>query len=279
MRALLATTLDSVGHHRAVVEAKRGARRDRLRVLDNEVVRRIWDLESAGPFAVPVDRLAHTCRKPECRPCQRRDLQSLWSGATQPLADLKAELWAELGASGNWECPYCGMATVDGFDHYLPQHHYPEYSATAENLVPACTVCNRRKRSRRPVAGARFLHPMFDPMDVRMLRCDVEWHGSALTAQLSVDRGAAAIQGVLEELEFHFDELRLADRFRQQAPGEIAAFWSEAGGTSGVVSRAGLYAARQRAAGQAQVYGENRWTALLFGAIADWIDIELALLP
>ena len=50
-----------------------------------------------------------------------------------------------LGSARFDACPYCNATTVDSLDHALPRTVYPEFSVLAQNLVPACGQCNRKK--------------------------------------------------------------------------------------------------------------------------------------
>jgi len=63
-------------------------------------------------------------------------------------------------------CPLCGIGTVNTLDHYLPKTHFPIYSVTPNNLVPACTWCQGEKSEYFPTTeGGQLLHPYFDDID------------------------------------------------------------------------------------------------------------------
>ncbi len=63
-------------------------------------------------------------------------------------------------------CPLCGIGTVNTLDHYLPKTHFPVYSVTPNNLVPACNWCQGEKSEYYPTTeGGQLLHPYFDDMD------------------------------------------------------------------------------------------------------------------
>lgn len=71
-----------------------------------------------------------------------------------------------MGAPKNQRCPLCGIGTVNTLDHYLPKTHFPVFSVTPNNLVPACTWCQREKREYYPTTkGEQILHPYFDDFD------------------------------------------------------------------------------------------------------------------
>ncbi|MEW6290344.1 MAG: hypothetical protein AB1545_10870 [Thermodesulfobacteriota bacterium] len=63
-------------------------------------------------------------------------------------------------------CPLCGIGTVSTLDHYLPKSHFPVYSVTPNNLVPACDWCQGEKSEYYPTTeGGQLLHPYFDDVD------------------------------------------------------------------------------------------------------------------
>ena len=60
-------------------------------------------------------------------------------------------------------CPLCGHRTVSTLDHYLPKSIYPSLVVVPNNLVPACSDCNKLKLSH--VAGTQegqTMHPYYD---------------------------------------------------------------------------------------------------------------------
>lgn len=64
------------------------------------------------------------------------------------------------------KCPFCGIGTVNTLDHYLPKTHFPVYSVTPNNLVPACTWCQGEKLEYYSTTeGGQLLHPYFDDVD------------------------------------------------------------------------------------------------------------------
>lgn len=66
----------------------------------------------------------------------------------------------------NQRCPLCGIGTVNTLDHYLPKTHFPVFSVTPNNLVPACTWCQGAKLEYYPeTKGGQILHPYFDNYD------------------------------------------------------------------------------------------------------------------
>lgn len=71
-----------------------------------------------------------------------------------------------MAAPAHGRCPLCGIGTVSTLDHYLPKTHFPVYSVTPNNLVPACTWCQREKAEYyADTKGGQLLHPYFDDME------------------------------------------------------------------------------------------------------------------
>jgi 5-methylcytosine-specific restriction endonuclease McrA len=55
-------------------------------------------------------------------------------------------------------CVYCGRDVMPELcvpcgDHLLPKHRYPTLAQSVDNLVPACTLCNRIKSHYDPSEG------------------------------------------------------------------------------------------------------------------------------
>jgi hypothetical protein len=71
-----------------------------------------------------------------------------------------------MSAPAHRRCPLCGIGTVNTLDHFLPKTHFPVYSVTPNNLVPACTWCQGEKLEYYPTSdGGQLLHPYFDDVD------------------------------------------------------------------------------------------------------------------
>ena len=65
----------------------------------------------------------------------------------------------------HYTCQYCGKATRElTLDHVIPRYRGGEH--VWENVVSACTPCNRRKAGRTPrEAGMRLTRPPSPPRD------------------------------------------------------------------------------------------------------------------
>ena len=79
-------------------------------------------------------------------------------------ATLTAEQWEAIKAEYNYSCAYCGKGWHE-LNHVLEQEHVIPVSQgggyTAENIVPSCRDCNRKKHARTPEqAGMKLRKPM-----------------------------------------------------------------------------------------------------------------------
>lgn len=59
-------------------------------------------------------------------------------------------------------CPFCGLNESNELDHFLPKSKYETLSIVPLNLIPICTVCNRKKGSIVPlINGTFFINPYY----------------------------------------------------------------------------------------------------------------------
>lgn len=63
-------------------------------------------------------------------------------------------------------CPICSVRIADTLDHFLPKSKYPIYSVTPLNLSPACTNCNKDKKTDYPTSSNnQLLSPYYDDIE------------------------------------------------------------------------------------------------------------------
>lgn len=63
-------------------------------------------------------------------------------------------------------CPLCVQRQVATVDHYLPKAHFPALAVAPDNLIPACSDCNKLKGDMIPDKDeSHTLHPYFDDID------------------------------------------------------------------------------------------------------------------
>ena len=120
-------------------------------------------------------------------------------------------------------CPYCNFTSVDTIDHALPRAIYPEYSVLAQNLVPSCGPCNRKKGDHCfHSSGLNLMHPYFvgmpgDPIlfaDVLVTEVQVSW-------QFYLRRNSNISGADFDSIENLFNLLGLATFYHQISVGDI----------------------------------------------------------
>ena len=61
----------------------------------------------------------------------------------------------------NYKCAYCEKKIIEGgeIDHYRPQSLYQWLINDWTNLLPACSVCNKKKSNNFPLRNKRIVNP------------------------------------------------------------------------------------------------------------------------
>ena len=168
-------------------------------------------------------------------------------------------------------CPYCNAMLVDSLDHVLPKSVYPEFSILAQNLVPACATCNRKKDDHcAQKTGLNLMHPYFvnipnDPI----LFAAVAIGAQEVTWQFYLQQNGSINDDQFESIKNLFNLLGLADRYSQISVGTIMDLAEhlddlhQAGGattTRRFLQQIGDSARRSR--------GENYWKTAILRALA-----------
>ncbi|WP_439585661.1 HNH endonuclease [Dyadobacter bucti] len=66
----------------------------------------------------------------------------------------------------NGKCPLCVQRLATTLDHYLPKNAYSLLAVVPDNLIPACTDCNKGKAITYPTRPEEeTLHPYFDDVE------------------------------------------------------------------------------------------------------------------
>jgi hypothetical protein len=171
-------------------------------------------------------------------------------------------------------CPLCSVGRASTLDHYLPVGVFPEFAILPSNLVPACSICQSRKRDLYRDGGApSFLHLYFDllPLDEQYLFADVRVVRTSISLDYWVDPPTAMPLDVATRLRKHFAKLRLRESYITEGVGEFSDKQSQlerlltAGSTAEDV-RAYL---RQEAATVAANRGINHWRAVALSAFSE----------
>ena len=180
-----------------------------------------------------------------------------------------------LGAARFDACPYCNTTIVDSIDHALPTAVYPEFSVLAQNLVPACGTCNRKKGEEcSKWSGVNLMHPYFVHIpDDAILFAKVVVDGEKVTWGFYLQKIAGIEEGQFESIKNLFNLLDLADLYYQVSVGDV-------------IDRIGHLEELQVAGGAAEVRryfqmeaessrksrGENYWKTAILRALAENVD-------
>ena len=177
-----------------------------------------------------------------------------------------------LGSARNHACPYCNVASVDTLDHVLPKKVYPEFSVLAQNVVPSCGTCNRKKGSTCfHSSGLNLMHPYFAkvPNDA-ILMVEVTVTVQQVTWRFSLRQSASIADADFEPIANTFALLELADRYDDVSIGEIIDVISSfddayAEDDPGAVREF----LQQLASGSRNSRGSNYWKTAILQALAD----------
>ncbi len=177
-----------------------------------------------------------------------------------------------LGSARKHVCPYCNVATVDTLDHVLPRTFYPEFSVLAQNLVPSCGTCNRKKGSTCfHSSGLNLMHPYFAMVpDDPILMVDLTVTAQEVTWRFSLLQNASMANADFEPIANTFTLLELADRYVEVSVGEIIDVVS---GFDDFYSDDDPTAVRtflqQLASSSRNSRGSNYWKTVILQALAD----------
>jgi hypothetical protein len=171
------------------------------------------------------------------------------------------------------KCPLCGIGTVNTLDHYLPKTHFPAFSVTPNNLVPACTWCQGAKDKYYATSkGKQLIHPYFDDFDVEV------WLAAEVVENTPVsfryfaappDDWSAADK---QRLGTHLKELNLYTLFSSNAGSRLSEIRAR---LKDLLQKGGVVAIRahlQEELASVQADHKNSWVAAMFRAASesDW---------
>ena len=142
---------------------KNTALRAKLRAVRPEVKTAAADYDDKAASS----RLFQTARHNAVGGVSGAEMVQVYTGRMVPKTSTGRAIYNRIMASPvNQRCPLCGIGTVNTLDHYLPKTHFPVFSVTPNNLVPACTWCQGEKLEYySETRGGQILHPYFDNFD------------------------------------------------------------------------------------------------------------------
>lgn len=143
-------------------------------------------------------------------------LLACYSSKTSGMRALQEKIRTTLDIHSIAHCPYCGLDSIQTFDHYLPKSEFPEFSVLSDNLIPCCYYCNNKKGENWSIAGKRlFIHYYFDSLPDKIF----------LYAKVTFRNGAPSISFIIKPPNCnpiydivcsHYRELDLIDKIEEK---------------------------------------------------------------
>lgn len=146
----------------------------------------------------------------------KSDLLNLYNYKNKKIQKLKVELTTDENNRVNNLCQNCTISEVNSFDHYLPQTEFAEFVVNPLNLIPSCTNCNGHKSSIWRANGKRkFLNLYLDKLpEVQYLFARIAVIGDEIDIDYYLDSKNGIADDLFELLEYHYDKLKLFERFK-----------------------------------------------------------------
>ncbi|MET7427214.1 HNH endonuclease signature motif containing protein [Dactylosporangium sp. NPDC005555] len=167
-------------------------------------------------------------------------------------------------------CPLCGHRSVTTLDHHLPKTGFPLLSVVPDNLIPACSECNRIKTDSRPqTVETQTLHPYFDSIDETAWLVAEVVEVSPPPFRFFVSPPSSWPESLAARVSHHFEVFGLEELYAVQANDEVA-------GIASFLSKqheaAGDIAVREHLAEMALSWSKvrpNSWNAAAYRAMAE----------
>ena len=170
------------------------------------------------------------------------------------------------------KCPYCNVTTVDSLDHVLPTSVYPEFSVLAQNLVPACTRCNRKKgQACFKASGENLIHPYFVQMPCDpILFARVVVETETVTWKYYLQQNGSVDDESFEQINNLFVLLDLANLYHRSSVDEILDKLGSIDVVYNAHGAAGVQEYLKRDADSVRDnQGENYWKTVILRALAE----------
>ncbi|WP_036985564.1 HNH endonuclease [Pseudomonas chlororaphis] len=93
----------------------------------------------------------------------KKELVSLYSNQLLQKGKAARKYYDRLIVSAPLgKCPLCGFGQATTLDHFLSKSRYPTFSVLPNNLIPACTDCNKSKGASVVTEGSQQPHLYFE---------------------------------------------------------------------------------------------------------------------
>jgi len=175
-----------------------------------------------------------------------------------------------MSAADNGRCPMCGHRQVASLDHYLPKALFPALCVAPDNLVPACSDCNKGKLDAVAATPSEvMLHPYFDDVESDPWLVAEVGETAPPSVRFYVDAPAGWSQELADRVSSQFTKLKLGRLYASQAAEELLNLQQAlknlfaVGGAAAVAAHLAEFAASCRA------HRVNSWQTAMYAAIAD----------
>lgn len=171
------------------------------------------------------------------------------------------------------KCPYCWFGQISALDHFLSKARYPLFSVLCENLVPACSDCNKLKTTSLITNNNQIPHPYFEGIAIETdswLFAEVNKSTPAIVNYFVMPPDSWP-NDLAQRVKNYFISFDLARRFAIEATTEMA------GLTELLDSLVTKDLRNAHLSHVAQIERQNRrnsWKAALYEALAnsDWFQ-------
>lgn len=155
---------------------------------------------------------------------EKADLLNLYDYNSKKIQKLKIELTTDENNRVNNTCQNCTISEVNSFDHYLPQSEFAEFVVNPLNLIPSCSKCNGHKNSVWRDHGKRkFLNLYIDKLpDVQYLFVKISLTDTEIDLDYYLDSKNGINKNLFELIEYHYDKLKLFERFKGNSDSVIS---------------------------------------------------------
>lgn len=187
------------------------------------------------------------------------------------LSNLKTKIKEKQTDLLRGECQYCNIGEPKTFDHYLPQAHFPEFSALSINLVPCCATCNTEKGEEwLQMGNRRVVHLYYDTLPkTNYLNCTIIYRNNNYLADFTLNLSVipATVRAIIEN---HFTALNLSVRYKERSNSEIVDVRNAIAQGVGFLTKPQIQSQlRNEAVAMKASKGENYWRAVLRIALSN----------
>ncbi|CAA0243949.1 HNH endonuclease [Tenacibaculum maritimum] len=226
MRKLNPHNNDSFEFYKEVVASKRNSDKDpdykdRIEAHENTISDQFDNYDDSFFDADNLISLVHHGFTGQ----DKADLIKLYSYKSKKMQELKiAVTTTERNRLLN-TCQNCTIGEVNSFDHFVNKEEFPEFSVHPKNLFPSCTKCNSYKGQEwREHGQIKYLNLYFDELpEEQYLFVDVQvFNNDVVTTDFYIANPNGIDPIFFSRIEKHYNNLRLCERFKENADNVIS---------------------------------------------------------